>query len=204
MAKILVLLVHGGNSESREDDNVKIREVKSNTYSSDLGKPIFSEVLDKYLDLDKFEFFSPLFPNAVDANYTEWVRFLEQILDSNEGLFNQIILVGHSLGTTMLQMYLSQNDVNRKFGLEILQLHLVGCCKQEGTFKTDDNWKQIEKQIEEIYLYHSTNDLVCNFSESEYYAANLNKAKFLKFNDRGHFDMEKFPELIDNINKAFK
>jgi|GEM_PF-4672212 len=59
MSKTLVLMVHGGNSEKRKDDGVKIREIQKNTYGIDLDSPIFGEVLDRYLDLDKFEILSP-------------------------------------------------------------------------------------------------------------------------------------------------
>lgn len=203
MFKTLVLMVHGGNSENRNDDEVEIREIQKNTYGINLGSPIFGEVLDRYLEPEKFEVLSPLFPNAVDANYAEWARFIDQILDLQSDSFKSIILIGHSLGTTTLQRYLSENNLSQKFGLEILQLHLVGCCTREGNFMISENWKAIENQVEQIYLYHSTDDTTCDFMEAQNYADNLTKAQFLKFTDRGHFEQENFPELITNINLIF-
>jgi len=90
----------------------------------------------------------------------------------------------------------------QKFNLRLTQLRVVGCCLKEGGFEISDNWELIERQCSEIFIYRSKDDLVCNFSEGEKYSSNLKKAKFLVFKDRGHFEMEKIPELIENINHS--
>lgn len=198
--QILVFLVHGGNAAFREDDQVQVREITKNQYSTIKGKPVWSENLDKALDSTNFESINPLFPNAADANYQEWARFFEQVLVTKPT--SEIILIGHSLGTVFLQKYLAENNLESKFGMKIKQIHLVGCCPDHGNFRISPSWSKILSQIppNEIHLYHSKDDLICAFSEAKMYAAKLPRCNFHKFQDRGHFEQPTLPELVEVIN----
>ena len=204
--KKLIVIVHGGNADYRLDDEIKTRPIAKNTYSIHMGNPSFGEVLDKYVDLNKFEVQAPLFPNATDANYTEWARFLDQIISQSVGnandKFSGIILIGHSLGTVCLQRYLTENDIKTKFGLNLLQLHLLGCCSREGNFQTSSDWSKLIENTKQIFLYHSTDDSVCPYSEMEFYITHLPKAKRHIFTSQGHFEGPKVPELLENLDLA--
>jgi predicted alpha/beta hydrolase family esterase len=113
--------------------------------------------------------------------------------------FEELVLIGHSLGTVAIQKYLSEHKINEEFGLDLLQVHFVGCCVEEGNFKVDDNWTSVQEQSKNIYIYHSFDDPVCPFDEGEYYSKNQPDALFIKFENYGHFEMEHLPELIENI-----
>ena len=58
----------------------------------------------------------------------------------------------------------------------------------------------LEKYVDQIFIYHSTDDDIVPYSHAEKIKAYLPKAKLLTFTDRGHFfGEEKFPELLENI-----
>lgn len=201
--KTLVLVVHGGGSTGqRADDGVQTREIVKNTYSTDKNEPVWSENLDQFLDKKDFEIVNPLFPNASDANYEEWKRFFEQVLgDSKYINYKQIVLIGWSLGTVFLQKYLAENELRKISKLPLNSLHLVGCCPKEGGFEVSENWQSVTAQTvgSSIYIYHSKDDPICDFSDAELYARNLPSAKFQVFQDRGHFEQAEFGELVRNI-----
>ena len=48
-------------------------------------------------------------------------------------------------------------------------------------------------------MYHSRDDVCVPFSQWERLYEYFSDAKFDVFEDRGHMNMEEFPELIDNI-----
>jgi len=204
--KTLVLTVHGGNSTcTRKDDGILVREIVKNQYSTNQNKEVWSENLDKELNTPNTLSINPLFPNAVDANYSEWARFFEQILLSDVYLdYSQVILVGHSLGTVFLQRYLAENNFQQKFNKQLLGVHFVGCCTAEGDFEISQNWQNILNQLEpkNIFLYHSTDDIVCPFEMAETYNKNLDGCNFNIFQDRGHFEQVKLEELVLIIKKV--
>jgi predicted alpha/beta hydrolase family esterase len=203
-SKYLVLVIHGGQSiGSRTDDGILIREIIKNNYATSKGNPIWSENLDKYLDSQKFEALSPVFPNATDFVYSEEARFFEQILsDINYQKYSGIILVSHSIGTIFLQNYLAQNSVLDKFKKTIKQLHFVAPTRDEGDFCISPNWQNISKQVNpnQIYIYHSKDDVTCAFTDGEFYHQNLKGSHFLTFENRGHLNQVEFEELVANIN----
>ncbi|MEI6774203.1 MAG: hypothetical protein WCL18_05425 [bacterium] len=60
----------------------------------------------------------------------------------------------------------------------------------------------LQTQVEQIVLYHSTDDDLVPYSHTEKIKAYLPKAKLITFSDRGHFFGQlEFPELLVNIKK---
>ena len=202
---MLILIVHGGNGSSRKPA-IKKWQIIKNQFSTNSGKAVWSENLDQFLPRNienyQIENLNPVFPNANDANFEEWQAFFEQIMNCEKT--ENLILVGHSLGTTFLQLYLAQNNLER-FGKKILQLHLVGTCLSSGDFGIGSNWQNILGQIKpsNIFVYHSRDDLVCEFANGQIFAQNLG-CNFEIFENRGHFLQTELPELIKNIKHLQK
>ena len=205
--KTLAIMVHGGTSlGDRLDDQINIRAISKNQYSTNKNEPVWSENLEQFISDPQIKFINPLFPNAINANYTEWERFFEQVLkqEITENVnqnYTDIILIGHSLGTVFLQQYLTTNNLSNKFNLKVQSVHLAGCCTKEGDFQINNNWKSIESQSNNIHLYHSEDDSVCNYSEAKLYHKHLPSAKLHTFKDRGHLLQHELPELVENILK---
>ena len=101
--------------------------------------------------------------------------------------------------------YLSQNNIKYK----ISQLHLIAApydiendVEQLNNFKiTEFPNKLIEKNISDIHIYHSKDDDIVPFEESEKYHVQIPGSQLHVFEDRGHFLGEEFPELFKNIIK---
>lgn len=60
----------------------------------------------------------------------------------------------------------------------------------------------VKNNVDKIFLYHSKDDNIVNFSEMEKYAKALPEAEKYIFEDRGHFLGEDFLELIENIKTS--
>jgi predicted alpha/beta hydrolase family esterase len=100
----------------------------------------------------------------------------------------EIILVGHSLGASMLLKYLSEIQIQKK----IAGLFLIATPFWSG----DDDWKKglklpddfagkLPKNIP-IFLYHSKDDEEVPFDNLELYAQNLPQATVRKITSGGH------------------
>ncbi len=197
--KIRVIFIHGGNSfESYEEylENLSQTPAKWNQKTTK-----WKDSLDEFLG-DNYKVCGLSMPNSQNANYKEWQIQFDKIRDS---LDYKTVLVGHSLGGIFLAKYLSENPLSQK----ISQLHLIAApFERVGSFSLDQNLsqsstnlEQIQKNCQQIYLYHSSDDLVVNFEELAKYQAQLPLAQSLIFSTRGHFLQPEFPELVEQIKK---
>jgi uncharacterized protein len=99
-----------------------------------------------------------------------------------------VILVGHSLGASMLLKYLSETRVDKK----IIGIFLIATPFWSG----DEDWKQgfkLKQDFEDkipkgvpIFLYHSKDDEEVPFDHLEIYAKHLPQATLRKITDGGH------------------
>ena len=60
---------------------------------------------------------------------------------------------------------------------------------------------ELANKIENIYILHSKDDFVVPFSHAEKYVEMLPNAEFMTFEDKNHFLIEEFPELIEKIKE---
>jgi predicted alpha/beta hydrolase family esterase len=135
-------------------------------------------------------------PSGRNAKYNEWSIWFEKLFPY---LNEEIILIGHSLGATFLIKYISENILP----IHINQIHLVaGAICIKGGFGYNDSLDKIEKQCNNIFIYHSIDDPVVDFEDALKYQKMLTNAKFEQFEDRGHFLQEKFPEIVGNIKNT--
>ena len=198
---LLVLIVHGGNAHHRVDDGIEQRTLVKNTFSLDKGTPSFGEVLDKYLQSPLLTVANPRFPHAHDACYTEWRRFFWQVLnDPTYSSFSEIILIGHSLGTTFLQRCLTE-DLSLLGNRRIRQIHFVGSCLEEGNFCVSENWEVLSQHPSEKFIYHSLDDDICPFSWGQTFHKKLAPATFFAYRDCGHFEVPRIYALEKAIRE---
>ncbi|MCF7815797.1 MAG: hypothetical protein K9M10_02665 [Candidatus Pacebacteria bacterium] len=59
----------------------------------------------------------------------------------------------------------------------------------------------LEKKVQKILIYHSTDDHLVPFTHAEYFKQNIPTAKLITFTDRGHFIGPEFPEINEEIRK---
>ena len=151
-----------------------------------------------------YKVFTPIMPLYDNANYKIWKIRFEKVLPflNNE----ELIMIGHSLWWMLLLKYISENG----FPKRIKKLYLISACidseglPEEEAYLWDFNFDinnipKINNYVDEIYIYHSTDDIEVPFSQAEKILFYLPQAKLVTFTDRKHFCDPEFPELLENI-----
>ncbi len=192
-----VVVIHGGDTFKNFDEYITfLKEFVIDSLDYFRGKN-WKETLEGSLGSD-FEAIVPRMPNKFNAKYEEWKIWFEKIIPLLQG---EVTLVGHSLGGIFLAKFLSENDFPKK----IKSLHLVAAPYDDeseeslGDFALEHNLENVSKQVSDIFIYHSRDDHVVPFHEAEKYKKAFPSATFTVFENRGHFNQENFPELVNNI-----
>jgi uncharacterized protein len=161
-----ILFIQGGGGE--EDYAADAKLVES-----------LQEVLGK-----EYAVHYPPLPNESTPDYGRKRQIEEQIAL----IKGEVILVGHSLGASMILKYLSESKVQKK----IAGIFLISTPFWSG----DEDWKQAFKLHQDfpnklpknvpIFFYHSKNDEEVPFAHLEQYERNLPQATVRKITDGGH------------------
>lgn len=196
-----VFYVHGGSSYSdydafldhlrsaipRDLPTLPIPKKWISTFREDLG--------------EGFEVFMPSMPNSQNAKYEEWKLWFERHF---EYLDDDIILVGWSQGAYFYVKYLLEEEL--PFFVKALVLLAApfepadfgGEDGGDFAFDTDDVSKLTEK-VPNIHIFHSQDDFVVPYEHALKYQKALPGANLTTFEDKNHFLVEEFPELIQLI-----
>lgn len=193
-----VLIIHGGNTFSNYSDYIKslktkIVELEKLKYRLDWKDSITDDLGEK------FEVLVPRMPNGTNAKYNEWKIWFEQIIPV---LKDNVILIGHSLGGIFLAKYLSQNLLAKKVKAVVLisAPYKELDAEEIGDFSLPKSLSKLNKQIKNIILIQSEDDLVVPASHVYLYKKQLPEAKLILFKTYGHFQQTHFPELVKLIN----
>ncbi|MFT9847789.1 alpha/beta hydrolase [Aneurinibacillus sp. REN35] len=148
---------------------------------------------------DEYNLLYPKMPNSEDPEYTLWKLQLDKEFASLDG---EVLLIGHSLGGSVLLKYLSEKTTNRSIsGLFMIAAPYWG---------KDDDW-QVEEytlpensasklpQIAQIFLYHSRNDEFVPSAHLEHYKKRLPQANTRILDGAEHAFSDGLPELINDI-----
>lgn len=199
-----VIVIRGG--ETFETYEAYLNYLKSSEIYFSTDKMItWKENLGKNLG-EEFQVFLPQMPNSKNAKYLEWKIWFERLVPFFE---EEVIFIGHSLGGLFLAKYLAENVFSKKIkGLflvsvpyEIDENYPKG--ESLADFIIPKDFRNLLNSVSNIFLYHSTDDDVVPFSDLEKYKKVLIGSKFRVFNDRGHFRLESFEELEDDIRSLF-
>lgn len=152
---------------------------------------------------DDFEVFMPTMPNKNNAKYEEWKIWFERHF---EYLRDDVVLLGWSQGGYFLAKYLIENET--PFSIKALILVAAPFAPDDfhgedgGDFAFDTSKTVLlEERAENVVILHAKDDPVVPFSHGEQFKATLPKAEFMVFEDKNHFLIEEFPELIGKIKE---
>jgi hypothetical protein len=200
-SKQQVFYIHGGNAFSQYDDfltYLRTKEIRDLPFSESLA--VWSQSLVPTLGTD-YEVFAPTMPNKQNAKYQEWKIWFERHF---EYVHDEVIMVGWSLGGYFLLKYLVENET--PFSIKSLLLLAApfepadGSGEDGGDFVFDTaQVHTIAKRASNITIMHSKDDFVVPFTHAEKLASALPKADLVIFEDKNHFLIEDFPELINKI-----
>lgn len=191
-----VVVIHGGDTfETHEEYLNFLRGFEIDIERYKLNKSDWKPWLRQKL-AEKYEVILPIMPNKSNAQFEEWKLWFEKLIPF---LNDKVILIGHSLGGIFLAKYLAEN----RFPKKIKAVFLVGAIYDkdgEGypvlSFSLPST---LNLHTDKVYLYHSKDDSVVPFSALGQYKTALPDAQTRIFEDRGHFNQEEFPELVQDI-----
>ncbi|MCC7160427.1 alpha/beta hydrolase [Candidatus Nomurabacteria bacterium] len=193
-----ILFIHGGYTFGSTKDYLNFLK----NYELDPHKKKKYWINWLATKLKNYEVLIPQMPCEKNAKYKEWKIWFEKYLPFIKD--KNLVLIGHSLGAIFLLKYLSENSLNKKIG----QLHLVAPAVYDdglgpeklSTFKSDlKKIKRIEEKCKEFHLWHSKDDDVCLFKNSETIKSIIPSVDFHVFNNKGHFKNPSFPEILKVI-----
>jgi len=192
-----ILVIHGGDTFENYSEYLSYLKNK-NIDLDKFRKKGWKDKLNHNLG-DNYDVLFPRMPNDNNAKYEEWKIVFERII---ELLDDNLILIGHSLGGLFLAKYLSENKISKK----IKAIMLVATPFDDKTGSTFNLNKEkianISNQCNNIYLIHSKDDIRVNFDQLLKYKEQLPLAKEIIFEDKGHFNQEKFPEIVELIKNC--
>jgi predicted alpha/beta hydrolase family esterase len=189
MEKPTLVILHGGEAFDTDADYLAaIQNWNVRFYDGTSGwKTEFYHELS-----DRFNVLLPTFPCKQNAKYAEWKLFFEKFAPSLDP--ETTVYVGHSLGGIFLAKYFSEN------ALKTRALHLVAAPFEKcGTFELGEDLSKMAENAREIHLWHSKDDPVVDFGDLAKYRAALPSATAHAFEDRLHFNQERFDELAAAI-----
>lgn len=140
----------------------------------------------------------PKMPEPDNPDYELWKLTLDRELSA---LGNEIILVGHSLGASVLLKYLSEEPYDKSIaGLFLVAPVYFG--KKDWRVAEYVLKKGFEAEllhIPRIFMYHSRNDTVVPFTHLVQFADKLPNSICRAFEGRGHLFSMGLPELVEDI-----
>ncbi len=193
-----VLVIHGGTTFPSTREYIHFLKSSSLELKKLRLRKDWKDSLQDKLG-ESFDVLHPRMPNATNAFYEEWKIYFDKIISL---LDDGTVFVGHSLGALFLIKYLSENFVSKK----IDSLFLVaapfdsgGSEETLGSFAWTTKMNGLKKQVNKIYFYFSKDDEAVPFLHAKLYKEILPLASVKTFEDRGHFNQEEFPELVQDI-----
>lgn len=187
-----VVVIHGGDAFRTHGEYIQFLKDFPLTIEQLRLKRDWKSSLPEVLG-EEYDVLAPIMPNKTNAQYEEWVLWLEKILQFLE---DGVILIGHSLGGTFLAKYLAEHTFPRRIGALLLIAAPHNHSGECGDFVIPESLEGVVRQVERIFLFHSADDDIVPFSELAEYRKQLPDASVITFIDRGHFNQLKFPELV--------
>lgn len=190
-----VVVIHGGDSFPTR--RAYLRSLTNWPVSKRSFLPRADWKANLQADLGRnFEVLQPRMPNKTNAQYPEWEIWFKRLIPF---LHQRVILVGHSLGGMFLAKYLATHTFPKK----IRQLILVAAPHNQtgeiGNFRLPGNLHRVQQQAGAIAIYHSTDDPIVPFSESEEFLQAWPKAKRVILRGKGHVYQAHFPRLVRSL-----
>ena len=145
-----------------------------------------------------YEVFFPIMPSPDDPHYEAWNQQLGQVLSD---LDERPIVVGHSLGGSVVLKHLSETDGREPIpGLVLVATPFWGESEWEAEWALPQDWPNAETPLPPIFLFHSRDDEEIPFAHLELYAKRLPDAEVHPLDGNGHlFDRGDLSEIVETI-----
>jgi predicted alpha/beta hydrolase family esterase len=141
----------------------------------------------------------PEMPEPMFPQYAKWRAVLARELGKLRGA---VILVGHSIGGTILLKYLTEEKIPNR----ILGLYLIASpyFSESGGWNYQDFFIRLDpdRLLHDfpVYSYHSTDDEIVPVSHQGLYARKFPQLVVRTLSEHGHrYDRKEFGEIIQDI-----
>ena len=141
----------------------------------------------------------PKMPDQDRPVYEAWKERIAMELDAPEG--GEVILVGHSLGGSILFKYLSQEELGKPVaGLFLVATPYWGVEDWEvGEYALREDFASKIPEEVAVFLYHSRDDEIVPFAHAALYAQKLPRATVRESDGRGHQFNDNLSEVARDI-----
>lgn len=193
-----IISIHGGTTFYKYEDYLRYLKEKPLRLNRMTGQKLWKDTLQEDLGAD-YQVITPTMPNSTNARYEEWVIWFGRIA---EGVDDNCILIGHSLGAVFLPKYLSENTFPKKIKATILIAAPYDDESDEDLtdFKITGSLERFVDQAGATIFYHGTDDIV-PLRELELYKKAIPQAETYISSAPDHFMRKSFPELIERIKQ---
>lgn len=178
MSNFKIIFVHGWQSSSQ-----------FNWY------PYISKQLEK-LGID---FSVPDLPGGTHPQASEWVKEIHRVVLQTK---KQLVLIGHSLGTRAILLYLEKHRVKIKEVILIAAFanRVENAVRREGNYASFFDHKidleKIKPLVDKFVVVHSQNDAALDYTQGVKIAKDLG-AELITHTNNDHFrDPESGPEIL--------
>jgi predicted alpha/beta hydrolase family esterase len=180
MTERQVLFIHGGGGEAYREDEALVLSLRE-ALGSD------------------YEVRYPQMPNGAAPDYEAWSARISRELSDME----EVCLVGHSLGGSVLLKHLSEEQVENPIaGVFLVSVPYWGTTDwQVDEFELRHDFPATLSQDTPLFLYHSRDDQVVPFGHLAFYATRLPRAAIREFDDRGHQLGDDLSEVAEDIKR---
>ena len=179
--KKLVLFIHGGGEGAHQEDKKLAASLQ--------------DVLGGLYDVQ-----CPKMPNEDSPDYEAWKDLIVKELSALDG---EVILVGHSLGASILLKYLSEEKV----GKPVAGVFLIA-----PPYWGAEDWEVSEYALQKdfasklpeglpVFFYHSRDDEWVPFAHLALYTEKFPRATIREFDDRGHQFDDDLSEVARDIER---
>jgi len=131
----------------------------------------------------------PAMPGHRHPEAEKWIEIIEREVASNK----EVVLVGHSLGTRAIVLFLNQSDANLKQVFLIAPPDIEEHPKRDNAWHTKVDFEKFKQS--DITVLASKNDPIVKFEYSRNLARKLG-AKFVETDSHGHFAKPSDAEII--------
>ena len=139
----------------------------------------------------------PMMPDPENPHYEEW----KEKLQSELMLLQGNVVIGHSLGGSVLLKYLSEcTNVNATPTVFLIAPPYWGAPEWEvDEYQLNDD--SLSTTFSKLFIYHSQDDEVVPVQHVGMYKAQFPNAVVCTLQNRGHLFSKGLPELVRDIKK---
>jgi predicted alpha/beta hydrolase family esterase len=166
-------------------------------------KPLGSGKLIAYLQKQLGSDYEVLAPDMPDPDHPAYQAWRDQIEQELGKLDADALLIGHSLGGSMLLKYLAEGTYQRPIaGLFLVSVPYWGKQGWELEYAVPDDFASHLPSIRQLFLYHSRSDEDVPFSSLLRYQEHLPQATVRVLDGKEHSFTDGLPLLAQDIKRS--